>query len=231
MMRLYILIILIFFSINVEASNKVYLVHGYAGTGKELYKIKKAIKHEGFVYENYRYQSVFKDVDSVSKELFHKIKQEGFDTISFVTYSMGSLIVRSLYSHILNDKSFPFIYRIVMIAPPNKGLPVAEYFKKHKLINRLAGPNMNNLSTDSLTGSSKYPIATSEVGLIMGSINKKKFFKIKLDGENDGFVLENSAKMGNEKDVFCVNASHVGLIFDTRVKTSVINFLKVGKFE
>jgi triacylglycerol lipase len=230
MTRISCFITFLLLSHNLQATYKVYLIHGYGGLGLELKKIQRAIEKNDFASKIFKYHSLSQEIDSVAKVLFEEIKQEGYDTISFVTHSMGGLIVRSLFRYALADTSFPVIHRIVMIAPPNKGSPLADYFKEFRLIKILAGPNLNNLTTDSLTGSNKYPVPKGEVGLIIGSKSKKKRFTAPLEGENDGVVLVEGTKMGIEKDVYSIRASHTGLLFNKKVKINVIRFLKFGEF-
>ena len=216
---------------NIHASHKVYFIHGYGGHGFELNKLKRAVNKSGFECEIFSYQSLRSEIDSVALELYFKIKKEGYDTISFVTHSMGGIVVRALHLHINQEKSFPFIYRTVMIAPPNSGSPVADSLKQYGLIRFLVGPNIHNLTTDSISGANKYPKPTGELGVIIGLKDKDKwYYTVPLPDENDGIVLSKSAIMGIEKDVVKVDASHIMLIFNKKVKQYVVRFLKEGKF-
>ena len=228
----YISIIIILITCNhfCHATNKVYLIHGYGGPGFEMNKIQKAIEKEGYKSEIYTYPSLVKDVDSVGIELFEKIQKENYDTISFITHSMGALVVRSLYEHIDSLTLFPFVYRIIMIAPPNNGSPVADFFAQFSFLKFIVGPNVNNLTTNPKTGAGKYPIPTCEVGLIAGSYGRKRGFNIFVKGDNDGVLLPEQTKLGIEKDIVFVKSWHVGLLFDKKVIKHVISFLQSGKF-
>jgi len=225
------LIVSLFLCIVIHATNKVYLIHGYGGLGIEMEIIHKAIEKAGYVSEIYTYPSLVKDVDSVGRMLFDKIQKENYDTVSFVTHSMGALVVRSLFENLDSLTSFPFIYRIVMIAPPNNGSPVADYFSKFSYLKFIVGPNLNNLTTNSLTGASKYPIPTCEVGLIACNFGKKKGLNIFIKDDNDGVLIPEQTKLGIEKDIVFVKSWHVGLLFDQKVIKNVTTFLQNGKFE
>lgn len=225
------IIILTFVSIIcTHATSKVYLIHGYGGLGIELREIQKGIEKGGFISEIYSYPSLVKDVDSVGITLFHKIKKENYDTVSFVTHSLGALVVRSVYEHLDTLTSFPFIHRIVMIAPPNNGSPVADFFAQFSFVKHIIGPNINNITTNPLTGAGKYPIPTCEVGLIAGSYGRKRGFNIFVKGDNDGVLLPEQTKLGIEKDVAFVKSWHIGLLFNKTVKKYVTSFLIYGKF-
>ncbi len=225
------LLLWLFLLTDLHASYKVYLVHGYGGVGLELGKIYKAIQNAGYDCEIFYYPSLLKEVDSVGKVLFNKIQQEKRDSVSFVTHSMGGLVVRTLYNYLKPGVKFPYIHRIVMIAPPNKGSPVADSLIRYDLIKFLAGPNLQNLTTDTLHGAPKYPVPTCEVGIVIGNKTKKRCYMVPLQGENDGVVLTKDATLGTEKDVVYVEATHIRLLFKNRVSACVVNFLRKGTFE
>lgn len=228
--RLLFLFLLLLLCIENQATHKIYLIHGFGGIGLELEKIRKIIDDKGFVNEIYTYQSLVNDVDSVGQNLFEKIRSENYDSISFVTHSMGALVVRSLYEHIDSLTVFPFIHRIVMIAPPNNGSPVADFFAQFSFIKHIIGPNVNNLTTNPVTGAGKYPLPTCEVGLIAGSYAGKKGFNIFIKGDNDGVLIPENTKMGIEQDVVFVKSWHVGLLFNKKVIKLVMTFLDKGRF-
>jgi len=213
------------------ATQKVYLVHGYGGTGMEMRNIGRSIEKNGFVNEIYSYHSLKLDVDSVANTLFRKIQSEGFDTVSFVTHSMGALVVRSIYEHLDSSVLFPFIHRIVMIAPPNNGSPVADFFVQFSFVKHIIGPNINNITSNPLTGAGKYPIPTCEVGLIAGSYGRERGFNIFVKGDNDGVLRPDQTCMGIEKDIAFVRTWHVGLLYNKAVKRMVNAFLLNGQFE
>ena len=66
--------ILFTFSIMSFASHKVYVIHGFGGFKLQMSKINNCLLKEGYATKNYSYHSLSKDIDSVAKELFIKIK-------------------------------------------------------------------------------------------------------------------------------------------------------------
>lgn len=214
-----------------HASYKVYLIHGFGGLGVEMEKINESIKKENFTTEIFAYKSLIKDVDSVSLDLISKIQTEKLDTVSFVTHSMGALVVRAMYEKLDSITRFPFVHRIVMIAPPNNGSPVADYLVQFKFIKHIVGPNINNLTSNKLTGAPKYPLPSCEVGLIAGSFRGKRGFNAFIKADNDGVLLPESTKMGIEKDVVFIKSSHIALLFNKKTIRNVKSFLQFGKFE
>ncbi|OIP83959.1 MAG: hypothetical protein AUK44_03810 [Porphyromonadaceae bacterium CG2_30_38_12] len=68
---------------------------------------------------------------------------------------MGALVVRSLYEKIDSLVVFPFVHRVVMIAPPNNGSPVADYFAQFSFLRFIIGLNVNNFTTNAFSGAKK----------------------------------------------------------------------------
>lgn len=231
MNKLFLLTIASIICFSTFATQKIYLIHGYGGLGLEMEKIREAVQNEGFTTEIYVYKSLIDDVDSVSLNLIQTIQKEKFDTVSFVTHSMGALVVRSMYEKLDSLSGFPFVHRIVMIAPPNNGSPIADFFSQFKFVKYIIGPNINNLTTNKITGASKYPIPTCEVGLIAGSFGGKRGFNMFINSDNDGVLIPENTKMGIEKDVVFVKSWHVGLLFNKKVIRYVNNFIQQGKFK
>ncbi|GHV43554.1 lipase [Bacteroidia bacterium] len=214
------------------AQHKIYLVHGFMGAKLELKVLHESIEKEGFTSEIFTYRSLKEDVDSVGKMLFDKVRSDNVDSVSFVTHSMGGLVVRAMYEYINDSIQFSHIQRIVMIAPPNNGSPVADFFVKYPFAEKIGGPNLQNLTTDSVSGAKKYPLPKNcEVGIIIGIADKKDGYNVLLKTENDGLVTPESAKIGIEKDIIYVKATHWGLLFNKKVIENTLSFLKNGKFE
>ena len=211
------------------STHKVYILHGYGGSLIQMDKIDKGLKHEGYNTENYTYPSFKECIDSIGHDLFVKIKQENYDTVSFVTHSMGALVVRSMYKYINPTMHFPFIYRFIMLAPPNKGTEVADFFSNSSLRSFL-GPNVSLMRTDSNSYAFKLPIPTCEVGLIVGVKGKKPWFNPFMPDDNDGTVTMKSAILGNEKEIITVKSMHILMPLKKKVITLVLRFMKTGTF-
>ncbi len=222
--------LLLLFSLPLVASHKVYLIHGYAGLGLEMQLIKSSLDEAGFHAEIFTYPSLREDVDTAAMGLWHKIEADRPDTVYFVTHSMGALVARSVYHHLPARGWKPFIHRIVMIAPPNKGTPVADFFVQSRLARLLGGPNLPNLTTDPEKGAYSYPIPDAETGLILGVRGGRKGFNLFLEEDNDGLIIPKDAILGNEKDLVFIKATHAGILFKSLTVRMVIKFLRTGRF-
>src|ERR1035437_196487 len=200
-------ILLVITPLTAFSSHKVYVIHGYGGFALQMAKINQSLIKEGFITDNYSYPSFSKVLDSVGLDLFRKVSHENFDTVSFVTHSMGALVVRSMYQYMDSTKHFPFIFRIVMLAPPNKGTEVANSFSSQAL-KFFLGPNVELMRTDSNSYVNKLPISDCEIGIIAGVKGSKPWYNPFLKEDNDGNISFSITVLGNEKEIIKVHSTH-----------------------
>lgn len=213
-------------------SQKVYLIHGYGSPKSVMRKINKNLLKELYDTENYEYNSMSVDLDSIGKHLYVTIKNAKVDTVSFVTHSMGALVVRSMLQYSLKDSNFPIIFRIVMLAPPNNGAEIADFYVTFKMLDKIMGPNVQHMVTDSSSYAKKLPIPyKSEVGIIIGIRGKKHGFNPFIDGDNDGYLTPEQTKLGIEKDVAILKSDHTTLTLNNFACILVIEFIETGMFQ
>jgi len=212
-----------------NASHKVYVIHGFGGFALQMEKINQDLIHKGYITENFSYNSFTEDLDSVGLDLYQKVKQENFDTVSFVTHSMGALVVRSMLQYLDATVPFPLIFRMVMLAPPNKGSEMADRYT-NPATKLLLGPNMELMKTDPSSYANKLPVPVCEVGIIAGIRGRKPWFNPFLKEDNDGNVSLSLTTLGNEKDRVIVKSTHALMTQQKKVIRLINTFMRTGKF-
>jgi len=213
------------------ASHQVYILHGWGNPKTIMNKVYKDVEKAGFNSINYAYPGLYEDIDSIGKRLYEDIMKDRPDSVSFVTHSMGGLVVRAMLKYSAADLLFPKIFRIVMIAPPNRGADIADFFKDAKSLKKLLGPNVEKMQTDSSSYANQLPIPyNTEIGVIVGRRHKDKGYNLLIEGDNDGLLAPERTFLGNEKDVAYVRYSHLGVIRRKEPRTLVVEFLKFGEF-
>lgn len=211
--------------------HKVFLIHGYGSFKLLLSKIEKYLKAENFLTENYGYRSMSVDLDVLGKQLHQTIKQSNVKTVSFVTHSMGALVVRSMLPYAMQDEDFPAIHRIVMIAPPNRGAQIADFYSSLKFLKPLLGPNVEHMKTGEGSYAAGLPVpANSEIGIIAGIRGGKHGYNIFIKGDNDGLLTPEKTRLGVEKDFVVLKGEHNLLTQKETVCQMVVGFLKFGEF-
>jgi hypothetical protein len=232
MKKHFLILILAFVSFSIFGSHKVFVIHGYGSFRMMMNKIEKSIRNENYITENYGYKSIACDLDTIGKQLYYKIKNSEFDTVSFVTHSMGALVVRSMVQYAINDKDFPVIFRIVMIAPPNNGAEIADFYASFDILKQLIGPNVEHMKTDSGSYANTLPVPhNSEIGIIAGVRGGKFGYNIFIKGDNDGLLTPARTRLGVEKDYIVIKGEHNELPHKEQVIKLVVEFLKYGVFK
>jgi hypothetical protein len=222
---------LLFINASIFGNHIIYVIHGYGSNRLWMNKIDETIKNQNFITENYGYKSVREDLDTLGKQLYFKIKLSGVDTVSFVTHSMGALVVRSMLQYSVTDLDFAVIFRIVMISPPNSGAEIADFYNNLKIFNFFLGPNLQYMKTDSDSYANRLPKPfKSEVGIIAGVHGGKKGYNWFINGENDGLLKPERTKLGIEKEFVTIKCHHDFLPLNEYVCKLVVEFLKYGSF-
>jgi predicted alpha/beta hydrolase family esterase len=214
-----------------HANQKIYLVHGYGSSPLFMKSIEHYLKKNKLEIVNYGYPSLTEDLTVCGDSLYAAIRRSKADTVSFVTHSMGALVVRSMVNKIESDPGFPKINRIVMITPPNHGAEIADFFAWSRIWRYILGPNIQNLATDSNSLANHLPVPDRyEIGIIIGINKNKKGYNPFIKGNNDGYLTPKSALLGTEKEDFYISSGHSMIIHNKRVLKLVYQFIMNGKF-
>ena len=154
------------------------------------------------------------------------MRWESREPVSFVTHSLGGIIVRQLAA----TRAVDHFGRVVMLGPPNHGSEVVDALGDWYVFKALNGPAGQQLGTsaDSLArslGSAEFP-----VGIIAGDRSINWILSAIIPGEDDGKVSIESAKLEGMRDFIVLSASHPFLMNDRRAIEQTIHFLARGCF-
>jgi len=225
------LLIIIALAVSASASQKIYLIHGFASNQLSMVRLEHELTKNGFTVKNYGYNSLYTDLDTLGKKLYLEISQLPEDSVSFVTHSMGALVVRSMYQYLDTTKHFPRINRLVMLAPPNRGAEIADFFSANAVINTLMGPNLEKMRTDTNSYANRLPVPwCGETGVIIGVKRKGLWFNRSVRENTDGYLTPMRTELGIEKQVAIVNESHTLVTLKQEVIDLTIRFLREGTF-
>ena len=144
--------------------------------------------------------------------------------LHFVTYSLGGLIVRALYT----DAPPPGGGRVVMLGPPNAGSPLVDEFGGWPLF-RWLGPTASALGTHDASFPNRLGPAPFEVGVIAGTRDNPVGAHV-IAAPSDGTVPVASARLDGMRDFITVHHSHTFLMRSETVAAETLHFLEHGRF-
>lgn len=217
-------------SFAIDEKEIVVMLHGLARSEASFKKMDKSLQKEGYETCNIAYPSTKYPVETlVEKFVLPKITRclkRKYSQVNFVTHSMGGIIVRYMAT-----QKLPFIInRVVMLSPPNKGSEVVDTLGGLWLFKAINGPAGLQLSTgnDSLPNSLGKP--DFELGIITGNRSINLILSTMIDGDNDGKVSVESAKLEGMKDFLVIEATHPFIMKNKTAIEQTKYFLKNAAF-
>jgi triacylglycerol lipase len=210
-----------------------YVLHGFAGHKVFMSGIARYLKSNGCVVKNWDYPSMRDSIPAIARELRTFIAcHHSCDTVNFVSHSMGGVVVRAYCQLIDGDSSAPYVGRVVMIMPPNKGSSWADFWSKATALHWLMGPNIANLRTDSSSLANRLPYPDKEkLGIIVGGkFDGKGVMPLLFKGDNDGVVGVEQTNMTVASDYVMLPVPHNNAYFNRQIREYALLFLHTGYF-
>jgi len=214
--------------IRPRSTHLVLLVHGIARGPGTFSKLKPALIEAGYDAVAISYPSTRSTIRDHAEGLAALLARvEGSDRVSFVTHSMGGLVVRELLAGDAAWQQRLQVDRIVLIAPPNQGSQVAEWLEDVPLYRTLYGKAGQQLTPDDLDA---MPGLSQEFAIIAGGKGDGEGFNPLLDGDDDGTVRVAATKLDGARDFLVVPALHAVVSNDRRSIAAIKSFLATGSF-
>jgi triacylglycerol lipase len=207
----------------------VILVHGLFNWPIIMKRIEWALEREGYQVINWGYPSRDDTIEEHAAKLDRLVRSiHSNRTIHFVGFSLGGLVVRYYLTHY----ELPPAGRFVMIAPPNHGSERADQLYPYRWFRWLYGTH----STEQLCASNRQfyeemgrpPI---EFGIIAGGRGDGRGFSRRLEGDDDGTVTVESAKLSGSADFILLPHMHTVLLLVPETSRQVAVFLQSGRFD
>jgi len=216
------------------AEDCVILLHGLASHPLAMKPIELAIDIQPeFRVVNQGYNSYSANIqtiaDRVIPEAIAKCELKDSEEISFVTHSMGGLLIRTY----LASSEVDALKSVVMIAPPNQGSEIVDWLQQRSPLVFVLGPAGSQLGTDDDALPANLPPPDFVLGVIAGTQSSSFFWKDQLLEKNDGKVSTQSAKIKGLAAVgayYEVEARHSELLFERETLEQVLSFLRCGAF-
>ena len=215
-----------------ESSACVVLLHGLGRTSRSMHHMAKALEAAGYRTLNPDYDSRKFPIEhlamQVIPEAVQQCREQGCETIHFVTHSMGGILVR----YYLSQERPKELGRTVMLCPPNQGSEVVDYLRDNIFYRWYNGPAGLQLGTDKEGIASRLGPVDYPVGIITGRVHSffDGWLSEKIPGDDDGKVSVERAKVEGMADFLAVPHPHPFIMDQEDVFEQSLHFLRTGRF-
>ena len=216
-------------SVYAQDRDIVILLHGLGRTSKSMEPLQYRLTLEGYRVFNITYPSRKDKIENLVEFIRQELKAccpNGTDKLHFVTHSLGGILVRGYLSNYRPQN----LGRVVMLSPPNKGSDVVDFFGDYSLFEYFFGPAATELGTGRDSFPNTLGPADFEVGIITGSRTIDPLSSWIIDGDDDGKVSIEQARLEGMADFMVVPVSHAFIMANQEVIDQVIFFLQNGRF-
>ncbi len=207
----------------------VVILHGTTRNRNPMLKMGYALEENGYEVLNINYPSRHLLIKDFAAQV-HALLNERHDIreVSFVTHSMGGLIVRKM----LADENQPWrqratLKRAVLLFPPNQGAHKANIWHEKWWYKCVFGPSGRELCTDI---ASKLPTIPIKTGIIIGAQGNDKGKCKRIPGDDDGTVGVEEAKLDGVAAYAYHKVGHTFGMKNDKVIEDIVSFVNDGEF-
>lgn len=203
----------------------VVLLHGIFRSSKAMRKVQLRLEKDGYLVVPFDYPSTRVDIAASAGMLGQVVDSlEGVEKISFVTHSMGGLVVRSW----LGAGGDVRAKRLVMIGTPNKGAEVADILKDWHLYRLILGPAGQQLVAHKAGVIARLSVPEIPFAVIAGGKGDSDGYNPLIPGDDDGLVAVSSALLEGAEDSLTLPVLHSLLPYNADVIDAVSNYIDRG---
>jgi len=207
----------------------VILLHGILNPALIMTPIAWRLRREGYRVINWGYPARSLLIEEHAARLDGLVRRiDGNDPIHFVGFSLGGIISRYYLTHY----DSPRARRLVMIGSPNLGTAKVDVFYQRGWFRRLYGTkSMAQLRASNRRFFEAMGVPRIEFGVIAGGRGDDRGFSRHLNGDDDGAVPVESAKLAGAADFILLPHTHTVLVLAPETIRQVAIFLRTGQFE
>ena len=214
--------------IHPPSKHLVLLAHGILRSTGTFSALEKVLIEAGFDAVAISYPSSQGTIEEHADGLARLLdRQEGSEVVSFVTHSMGGIVIRHLLARDGEWKRRIKVRRIVMIAPPNQGSAIARMLKDLPAYRLIYGKAGQQLTPEEVA---KAPALHHPFAIIAGGKGDDGGFNPLLPGDDDGTVRLAETRLEGAADFLVVPEIHMSISNHPETIRATVNFLKHGNF-
>lgn len=205
----------------------VLLLHGMGRSTFMFRAMQRDLRAAGYEAVAITYPSLTRDIAGHADQIEALLNTVGdVEQVSFVTHSLGGLVVREALSREAPWRGRLTLGRVVMLAPPNEGSELAVALAALPPYHWIGGPAASEIARGAPFAALPEGI---DVAVIAGGTGERRGFNPLLSGDNDGIVTVAETELAVARDRLTVKAIHTLIAAAPEVIAATLNFLEHGR--
>ncbi|WP_420548135.1 esterase/lipase family protein [Curvivirga sp.] len=211
-----------------KAGHLVIFVHGILRSAGSFSFLEENLRQAGYETTAISYASTRLTIEEHAENLNILLDQlENVETVSFVSHSMGGLVLRQALGRRDLDQDLFDISNVVMIAPPNQGSQIADELKESLFYQLVYGVSGQQLTSDIAPN---FPSLNIPVGIIAGVSSGDEGYNLFVTGNDDMVVSLKETHLEGADDFLKIKGLHSTLLYQEATASAVKQFLENTKF-
>ncbi len=207
-----------------QSARLVVLVHGLGRTRACWRKMRKALRADGFVVLDLSYPSTRAPIDAHAAPLAELLDRlEGTREVSFVTHSLGGIVVRALFERDDAWRERIALGGVVMLGPPNQGARAAELASRVPLVDRVLGPALDELRPERPAG---LPTPPAPLLIVRGERGRGSGWNPWIPGADDSVVASEETAIAGASETMVANCTHAFMPSNRSIVEATRRFLR-----
>ena len=201
----------------------VVLLHGWGRNRHMFDELSSALSNAGYEVARLSYPSTRQDLAQHARDLAGLLgRQDGSERVSFVTHSLGAMVLRRMLADAPEFPNGITLERAVLIAPPSQGAELARRLEGFPIFDWLGGPVGHDLTPDA---TQSLPAPRIPFIVVAGARGTAEGWNPLIPGDDDGVVGLDEARLPGALAFHVVPEIHTFIVNHPQAIAATLEFL------